>query len=985
MSDKMRQIPFGQLIDWALCEYKSKGSVFGVRKFYSVESDENYSIFGESLELPFGPAAGPHTQLAQNLIASYVSGARFFELKTVQVLDGEDLPVSKPCISAKDECYNVEWSTELYVPQALEEYIKGWLAIIILSREIGLGSDKGFVFNMSVGYDLDGIKTDKINNFIEGLKNAENTECFKSCMQWLYENLHKFEFVDKLLLDNIGPKICDSITLSTLHGCPPAEIERIASYLLTEKRLHTFIKCNPTLLGYEYARETMDKLGFDYLDFDDRHFKADLQFDDAVPMLQRLQKLADSLSLEFGVKLTNTFPVRISDNELPGEEMYMSGRSLFPLSIEVANRLAKAFDGKLRISFSGGADVRNIRDVIEAGIWPVTLATTLLKPGGYQRLRQITEEFCDVKASEFEQINLLKLQSLVNKSFTEPMYHKPAGMLPERKISEKVPLTDCFIAPCMEGCPFGQDVPAYLRLVNEGKYIEALRVITERNPLPFITGTICSHRCMTKCTRSFYDHSVGIRSVKLKAAMNAFDKFMGEFKSAQSSPDIAKTDKKTAIIGGGPAGIAAAYFLARAGCAVTIFEKRDSLGGIVRHVIPEFRIHDSAIDNDIKLIEAMGVDIRLNTEVSCLTKLRNDGYESIIIATGAWTPGVVSLENGSAFDALEFLAHLKHDSKQENSLITSKTFGKNIAVIGGGNTAMDTARAAKRIEGVENVSIVYRRTKRYMPADVEELMLASHEGIHFYELLAPKSHQNGNLTCTQMILGEPDSSGRRSPVETDKTTDIPADTVIAAVGNKACKELCDIEAKDVFVIGDAANGPSTVAEAIRDAMKCAETLTGAVFEKYNDINYSADTEAVYAKKGILYCDSSEVCQSGRCLECRTICENCVDVCPNRANITVIVDDRPQIVHIDFMCNECGNCEVFCPYESAPYLDKLTLFISEEDFKDSKNNGFMPLPDGSVRVKLDGNISEHRYGEKLPVDIWKIIKEVINLMRQWVGY
>jgi len=989
MSDKMRQIPFGQLIDWALCEYKAQGSVFGVKKFYTNTGAGSYEIFGEKLELPFGPAAGPHTQLAQNLIAGYVAGARFFELKTVQILDGEELPVSKPCILAKDECYNVEWSTELYVPEALDEYIKGWLAIKLLSREFGLGSERGFVFNMSVGYDLEGIKTEKIDSFIEGLKDAGNTDCYKSCMDWAFENLHKFEYVDKNLLDGLNAEICNSITLSTLHGCPPDEIERIASYLLEEKRLHTFIKCNPTLLDFEYARKTMDKLGFEYLDFDDKHFKADLQFNDAVPMLKRLQKLADSLSLEFGVKITNTFPVKISAAELPGEEMYMSGRSLFPLSIEVANRLSKAFDGKLRISFSGGADVRNIRDIIDAGIWPITLATTLLKPGGYERLHQIAGKFDNVGSSKFDCIDLSKLQALTDSSRIEPMYRKPAGILPERKIAAEVPIIDCFTAPCRNGCPFEQDVPAYLRLASEEKHLEALRVITERNPLPFITGTICSHNCMTKCTRSFYDHSVGIRSVKLKAATNAFDDLICEIKNASGfsggSTEEVKSGGKIAIIGGGPAGLAAAYFLAKAGRQVAIFEKRNSLGGIVRHVIPEFRIHDSAIDNDITLVESMGIDVKLNTEINCINSLRTGGYENIIIATGAWAPGTVELENGTALDALEFLAHLKSDSKAKSGTVSSRTFGENIAVIGGGNTAMDTARAAKRIDGVKKVSIIYRRTKRYMPADAEELMLAGHEGVEFYELLAPKSHKAGVLTCTQMILGKPDSSGRRSPVATDKLVDIPADTVIAAVGNKACKDLCDIKDKDVFVIGDAANGPATVAEAIRDAANCAAEITGISFDKYTGLNISTDLNKVNSAKGILYSDNSEVCQSNRCLECQTICENCVDVCPNRANISLTVDGRPQIIHIDFMCNECGNCEAFCPYSSAPYLDKLTLYIAEEDFDNSKNNGFLPLPDGSVRVRLDGEIIEHKYGEELPPDIWKLIKETINTMRQWIGY
>jgi len=380
----------------------------------------------------------------------------------------------------------------------MDEYIKGWFALKLLSREFGFGSADGFVYNMSVGYDLEGIKTEKIDSFIEGLKNAENTESWKACVKWAMDSLPRFKKVDKAFVDSISPQVCRSITLSTLHGCPPDEIERIASYLLNEKKLNTFIKCNPTLLGYEYARKTMDSLGFDYLVFDDHHFKADLQFEDAVPMLGRLQAIADSLSLSFGVKLTNTFPVRIAAGELPGEEMYMSGRSLFPLSIEVANRLSKAFDGRLRISFSGGADIHNIEALYDAGIWPVTLATTLLKPGGYQRLGQLAERLAGVGAKPFSGVDLGKLQALVDFANSSDLYRKPEGQAKHRKMDKKVTLLDCFASPCRDGCPFVQDVPAYLRLVGEGQYLEALRVITERNPLPFITGTICSQHCANK-------------------------------------------------------------------------------------------------------------------------------------------------------------------------------------------------------------------------------------------------------------------------------------------------------------------------------------------------------------------------------------------------------------------------------------------------------------------------------------------------------
>ena len=184
-------------------------------------------------------------------------------------------------------------------------------------------------------------------------------------------------------------------------SCPPQEIERIATYLIEVKGLHTFIKCNPTLLGYEFARKTMDEMGYDYVAFGDFHFLDDLQYKDAVPMLQRLMALAAGKNLEFGVKITNTFPVDVKQNELPSEEMYMSGKSLYPLSISLAAKLAKEFDGKLRISYSGGADYHNIKGIVEAGIWPVTVATTLLKPGGYQRVEQMAKSVETEDGREF--------------------------------------------------------------------------------------------------------------------------------------------------------------------------------------------------------------------------------------------------------------------------------------------------------------------------------------------------------------------------------------------------------------------------------------------------------------------------------------------------------------------------------------------------------------------------------------------------------
>ena len=988
MSDRMTPIPFGNLMNWILKEHK-KGAIFGVRRPFVADPSHTYEIFGRKLETPFGPAAGPHTQLAQNIVASYVAGSRFFELKTVQKLDGEDLPVNKPCIKADDECYNCEWSTELYVPQAFDEYVKAWFACQVVAKEYGLGAMDGFQFNMYVGYDLEGIKLEKIDKFIEGMKDASETAIFKECRQWLLDNADLFEKVTKEDIEGISPEVCNCATLSTLHGCPPQEIERIARYLIEEKKVHTFIKCNPTLLGYEYARDMMDSMGYDYVAFGDFHFKDDLQYSDAVPMLERLQALAGEKGLEFGVKITNTFPVDVKAGELPSEEMYMSGKSLYPLSMSVAMKLAKDFGGKLRISYSGGADYFNIKDIVDAGIWPVTMATTMLKPGGYQRLEQIGQIFAKDEAKAFEGVDAQRVAQLVEAAKTDKHHVKAVKPLPSRKIKRPVPLTDCFVAPCEEGCPIHQDITTYLKLMGAGKAEEALEVILLKNPLPFITGTICAHNCMSKCTRNFYETPVNIRRTKLEAAEGGFEAVMAKLKK----PEIT-SGKTAAVVGGGPAGMAAAYFLARGGVKTTLFEKEEKLGGVVRNVIPGFRISDEAIDNDAKLIEAMGVEIVTGREIGSVDEVKKD-YDYVVLALGASTPGVLRLEKGEAMNALEFLAQFKATDGNLD-------LGENVVVIGGGNTAMDTARAAKRNKGVKKVSLVYRRTKRYMPADAEELEMAIEDGVEFAELLSPVKLENGVLYCKKMVLGDYDASGRRGVVETDEVVEVPADTVIAAVGEKvpgafyeangialdnrgrvqADQETLETSVAGVYAAGDGLYGPATVVEGIRDGMKAAEAILGRAVAE--DLFSLSDEEKIYGRKGNLVEEDEKDVDSKRCLSCNSYCENCVEVCPNRANITLTVPgmERHQIIHVDYMCNECGNCKSFCPWDSAPYLDKFTLFANEKDMEDSKNQGFVVLDreTGACKVRLQGKVTDYVAGtasDVVPEGIAKIIGTVIR--------
>ena len=981
MSEKMYPIPFDSLMNWVTSEYAQCGDVFGVHKHYHA-SGKSLPIFGERIETPFGPAAGPNSQLVQNIIAAYAAGARFFEVKTVQKMDGAELAacVPRPCILAADEGYNQEWSTELTVQQAQDEYIKAWCALKIMSKVYGFGDPDGFVFNMSVGYDLDGIKGRKVNTYINNMMDAGKTAQFKECKKVLTELFPE----EKDFIASISPNVSRSVTLSTLHGCPPQEIERIASYLLKEKHLHTFVKCNPTILGYKTARSILDSMGYDYIVFDEHHFNEDLQWEDAVPMFERLQKLADKQGLEFGLKLSNTFPVDTTRGELPNEEMYMSGRSLFPLTIEMCNRISRQFGGKMRISFAGGADYFNCDKLFAADIWPITVATTILKPGGYNRLHQMVEKVEDMPYRAFSGNDPAAISDLAASALHDFHHLKAIKPLPSRKKDEQVPLLDCFTAPCKGGCPIEQDIPEYLELCRKGLYGPALKLITEKNALPFITGTVCAHRCQGKCSRNFYEESVHIRETKLLAAEKGYNTLMASLRMPEPVED-----KKVAIVGGGPTGIAAAYFLGREGVPTTLFERERKLGGVPRYVIPAFRISDEAIDKDVALMEKMGVEVKLNTEAPSVAELKAQGYTHIFFAVGAWKAGRLDIP-GNVVPVIGWLRDMK--AGKDVSL-------GHVAVVGGGNTAMDAARAALRA-GAKSSTLVYRRTKKYMPADAEELEMAIADGVEFLELVAPVEQKDGKLICEKMKLGDPDDKGRRKPVPTGEMVEIPCDTVVSAVGEKVESEVftrngITVDEKGipafktnlegVYAGGDAMRGPATVVEGIADAQYFANAVIGEAHKFAIPAKAVATREEAVAKKGVL-CESAK-CEGDRCLTCNVVCQVCADVCPNRANVVIeLPDGRQQILHVDRMCNECGNCAVFCPYDSAPYREKFTLFLTREGFDESVNNqGFLPLGGKKVLVRLDSKVFEADLDAKndLPADIevfiWTVLTKYAYLM------
>ena len=981
MSDKMNFISFSELLKRIRDEWSSDRAIFGIpeNNIFKKSNNQSIMVFGEPCATPMGPAAGPHTQLVQNIIASWLSGSRFIELKTVQKL--ESLEIDKPCIDARDEGYNTEWSTELSLEQAWGEYAKAWI-LLHLFREIFKADDTpdSFVFNMSVGYDLDGIKTQPMQKYLDRMMDSSREPLFE---EWLEEAGAVLE--DQAFMNAFGRsadpaaaagfaalvpgRICSSVTLSTMHGCPPAEIETICRYMLTERNLHTYVKLNPTLLGFDWVRKTMDELGFSDLVLNKESFEHDLQYKDALGILNRLRKDAEARNLVFGVKLTNTLGSVNDKGILPGEEMYMSGRALFPLSINLAARLSREFDGTLPISYSGGITAHNVVRVFKAGIRPVTAATEMLKPGGYRRIADMTALLEDQEGWDAGKIDVEALEAVAASALTEREVTKDFRGTDTASVAGNLPLYDCYVAPCIQACAIHQHIPGYIKLAGEGRYAEALALIYEQNALPSITGHICDHQCQLHCTRIDYEGCVGIREVKRQAVLSGFDQFAAGFVKKSDSGKPA-----AAVVGAGPAGLSAAYFLTREGFPVTVFEREADAGGVVRNIVPHFRIPREAITSNVDFIKSLGVEFKFNTSPD-LEELKTAGFKTICLAVGTYKARKFSLPGGEGkmMDSLEFLTAFNKDR-------AALSLGKSVAVMGAGDTAMDTARAAKRCPGVDEVTVIYRRSFAEMPASKEEYVDAAAEDIRFQFLTNPEAFSDsGTLLCRKMILGVPDDSGRRIPVPTEETCSVKADTLLYAIGDDpedetfrafgltpdlrgyaAADEAGRTADPGLFIIGDGRSGPSTIVRCIADGRRAADMVCRSIDPDYTRsfqlpfFPYQERRDNLERKKGkIILPILPDDAQPGifleneaeRCLECDFVCEKCVDVCPNRANIKISLPEergflqKSQIVHIDGYCNECGNCGTFCPWEGNPYKDKPTIFSSRKGFDSSENPGW----------------------------------------------
>jgi NADH-quinone oxidoreductase subunit F len=404
---------------------------------------------------------------------------------------------------------------------------------------------------------------------------------------------------------------------------------------------------------------------------------------------------------------------------------------------------------------------------------------------------------------------------------------------------------DLYISPCQNACPAGMNAPGYISLIGEGRFTEALALALDTNPFPSVCGRICDHRCMSKCRRNQIDEPVAIRALK---------RFIGDYiENDIEYPPIESTKEqipfKVAIIGAGPAGLSCSYFLARLGYEPTVFEKLPIAGGMMAVAIPEYRLPKKILQREIDNIKKIGVDIRLNTEVGkdiTISQLWSQGYQAFFIAVGMYgdrrlgIPGE-NLEN--VIQAVDLLENINLDRP------VISPAGKKVVVIGGGNSAIDAARTILRM-GASDVTIIYRRTRREMPAYTEEIEAAEHEGVKIKYLITPEKifGEKGkvkSIECIKMKPGDFDNEGRQKPTPIPNSNFfIDADIIIPAIGEfsdvSGLFTGLDVETNTdgtvkidkhgrtsipgIFSGGDVATGPATVINAVAAGERAAVTI-----------------------------------------------------------------------------------------------------------------------------------------------------------------
>ena len=479
---ELEPVPFARLASRAVHEFATRRAVFDLpdRRFHRAADDVDLSVpFGGSVaDNPIGPAAGPHTQLAQNIVLCWLAGARIIELKTVQTNDR--LTLSRPCIDMATVGYNTEWSQELRLDDSAREYVKASMLIDLLGASGLIGVPRSrVVFDISVGYDLAGIRSDRIVRWLATMRNADGlVEELRLQIPGEFSRWRDLEF---------RTEISRSITLSTFHGTPAGEIERVCEFLIGELGFHVIVKLNPPMLGRERLESLLhDTLGYTDIAVNPGCYQHNLGFEDAVDMIRRLQVLAAARGVTVGVKCGNTLEVINTGRFLKEPVQYLSGQPLHLLHLALVLRWREAFGSSLPISFSAGVDAINVADCVATGLAAVTTCTDLLRQGGYGRLpRYITNlesrmrllgaasipdlvvktdeseaghgaagEEARAKSAGRDEAAVRNTRRLLARVLEEERYRAPVNRKPPRKVGSHLVFWDCLNCDkCIPVCP----------------------------------------------------------------------------------------------------------------------------------------------------------------------------------------------------------------------------------------------------------------------------------------------------------------------------------------------------------------------------------------------------------------------------------------------------------------------------------------------------------------------------------------------------
>jgi putative selenate reductase len=477
---ELRGVSLGEHLRAIVKELAARKSIYGYRQrdIFTGDPDHDFSVpfHDKRPYTQLGPASGPHTQMTQNILLAFLGGARIMELKTVQILD--ELDIGRPCIEAPNVGFNIEWSQELKLQASFDEYVKAWILLKIIEEMELLGVPKGdpfydCVFDISVGYDLKGISTPEVTGWLKNLMNAE--EAIERELGTLPEEFAQFRTLE------IDPHIANSATLSTFHGCPKDEVEAIVKYLIAELGLHVIVKCNPTQLGYTWVSQTLrEEMGYSHITLDEDAFAHDMSFEDAVPLVRRLETFARDHGRCFGVKYTNTLIVNHAGSRMtniepgvPDKVMYLSGRPLHVISMNGMHNMRGAVGSHLHISFSAGIDKDNFVDAAACYMRPITTCTDLLNKGGYARLplymrnlgraydavgARTMEEFLRKRAGDAsltsEEAGYANAQEIVPGLKANPRYLNAQNEAPPPSVNSHLETFDCLTCNiCLPVCP----------------------------------------------------------------------------------------------------------------------------------------------------------------------------------------------------------------------------------------------------------------------------------------------------------------------------------------------------------------------------------------------------------------------------------------------------------------------------------------------------------------------------------------------------